>query len=153
PQIVLRMNDMIRAANPDTVQMSYGLGWVIQDYRGQLLVSHGGVVDGFRTHITLVPQAGIALALMCNRHQTWMNLALSNSLVDRIVGLPPRDWNAYFTKIARREEELKREARHKRDEGRRPDQPATRPLADYAGVYEHPAYGQMRIRKENGRLL
>ncbi|HEY1381284.1 MAG TPA: serine hydrolase domain-containing protein, partial [Gemmataceae bacterium] len=79
PQIVLRMTDAIRAANPDTVQMSYGLGWVIQDYRGHLLVSHGGVIDGFRTHITLMPREGYALALLSNRHQTRLNLALSNT--------------------------------------------------------------------------
>lgn len=144
PQVVIRMTEAIRAANPETVQMSYGLGWVIQDYRSRLLVSHGGVIDGFRAHITLLPREGYALALLSNRHQTRLNLALSNALVDRLLGLPPRDWNDYFRRLMRREEEVKREARAERDRKREPG-PPPRPLADYAGDYDHPAYGRVRV--------
>jgi CubicO group peptidase (beta-lactamase class C family) len=152
PQIVIPMNDAARTSNPDTTQLSYGLGWVVQDYRGHLLVSHGGVIDGFRAHITLLPRDGFAVAVLSNRHLTRMNFALSNNLVDRVLGLTPRDWNAYFQKVVRREEELKREARRKRDDERRPDQAPSGPLADYAGDYDHPAYGRARVTLEGGSL-
>ena len=113
PQIVIPMDAAIHEANPETVQMSYGMGWVIQDYRGHELVSHGGVIDGFRTHIALLPRDGYALALLSNRHQTRLNLALSNTLIDRLLGLPKHDWNDYFRKLEDRANEAKRKARAK----------------------------------------
>jgi CubicO group peptidase (beta-lactamase class C family) len=152
PQFALRLEGLVRAANPETVFLNYGLGWVIQDYRGHLLVSHAGAIDGFRAHITLVPRAGYALALLSNRHQTRMNLALSNALVDRLLGLPPLDWNAYFEAVVKKEEAAKKAAREQRENERRPDKAPTRPLVDYAGEYEHPAYGPVRVRLVEGKL-
>ena len=74
--------------------MSHALAWVVQDYRGHLLVQHTGVIDGFRVHLTLLPNDGYAFAILANREATRMNLALSNTLADLLLGLPGRDWNA-----------------------------------------------------------
>jgi CubicO group peptidase (beta-lactamase class C family) len=152
PQFALRLDGLVRDANPDTLQMSYGLGWVIQDYRGHLLVSHAGAIDGFRAHITLMPRAGLALALLSNRHQTRMNLALSNALVDRLLGLPPRDWNTHFLSLVKQEQEALRAVREERDRQRQPGARPGRPLGDYAGTFGHPAYGEIRVRLTDDRL-
>jgi CubicO group peptidase (beta-lactamase class C family) len=151
PHMVIPMDDAIRAANPETVQLSYGLAWVIQDYRGHELVSHGGVIDGFRVHLTLMPRDGYALALLTNRHQTRLNLALSNQLVDRLLGLPPRDWNDYFRRLETKSVEVKHEARARRDRQRTAGLPP-RPLSEYAGQYEHPAYGRANITVDGAIL-
>jgi CubicO group peptidase (beta-lactamase class C family) len=151
PQIVIPMDDAIRAANPGTVQLSYGLGWVIQDYQGHELVSHGGVIDGFRAHITLLPRDGFAVALLSNRHQTRLNLAMSNTLVDRLLALPTRDWNDYFKRLEDRSNAQKRTDRARRNEARKPDQP--RPSADFIAEYVHPAYGSARVSLEDGKLI
>jgi CubicO group peptidase (beta-lactamase class C family) len=153
PQIVLRMEGIVAAANPESATMSYGMGWVVQDYRGHLQVSHGGAIDGFRVHLTLLPREKIGFALLCNRHNTRMNLALSNALVDRLLGLPEIDWNAYFHRLVRAEE---MEAKTKADvlaAGRRPGEKPSRPLSDYAGEYEQPAYGRAAVTFENGGLV
>ena len=68
--------------------MSYGMGWVLEDYRGVGLCSHAGAIDGFRVQITLVPKEKIGIVILANLHFTRMNLALSNSLVDLLLGLP-----------------------------------------------------------------
>ena len=133
------------------MQVSYGLAWVIQDYRGHRLVSHGGVIDGFRVQLVLLPDDGFALALLSNRHQTKLNLALSNNLIDRLFGLPPRDWNDYFHKLERRADEIKRAAKAKLDALRQPG-PPPRSLADYTGEYEHPAYGRASVSIEGKSL-
>src|SRR5207245_1040997 len=64
PQTIIRLEGNVRDMNPDTTQISYGMGWVIQDYRCQLLVSHAGAIDGFRAHITLIPKAKIGIVLL-----------------------------------------------------------------------------------------
>jgi CubicO group peptidase (beta-lactamase class C family) len=151
PQMVVRLEGSDRAMHPDTVQMSYGLGWVIQDYRGRRLVSHAGAVDGFRCHLTMVPDAHLGIVLLCNLQHTRMNLALSNRIVDRLLGLPARDWDRLFLDVARQEAAAERErARQaRRHAGTRP----SKELAAYAGDYEHPAYGTVRVTLERGKLV
>src|SRR5262249_40960848 len=87
PRVGIRLEGAVRAEQPETVQMSYGLGWVVQDYRGHELVSHAGLIDGFRVHLALLPREGWGVAVLANRHRTRMNLALSNALVDLLLGL------------------------------------------------------------------
>ena len=125
--------------------MSYGMGWVIQDHFGHRLLQHAGAIDGFRCHFTLVPKARLGIVLLCNLHQTRMNIALSNSLLDMLLGLPKRDWNTIVSKAedkdeaeAARKEQEKRKRRHT-------DTKLSRELAGYTGTYQHPAYGTVRV--------
>jgi len=153
PQMVIPLEGEARILHPETRQMSYGMGWVIQDYKGQRLVSHAGVIDGFRVQIALVPRARLGIAVLANLHQTRMNLALTYHLLDLLLGLKGRDWNAYLL----REVEKDRKA-HEADWQRRLSEQhqGTRPslgLASYAGTYEHPAYGEARVVLERGHLV
>jgi CubicO group peptidase (beta-lactamase class C family) len=153
PQIMLAMDPLDRGMFPDTRQMSYGMGWVIQDHCGHRLLQHAGAIDGFRCHFTLVPQARLGIVLLCNLHQTHMNIALSNGLLDLLLGLPHRDWNE-VVRAAEDKEHKEIEAEERAKLARR--QPNTRPsreLAGYIGAYEHPAYGTVHIALEDGKLV
>jgi len=152
PQMVIRLEGLTRAEHPFTTQMNYGLGWVVQDYRGGQLISHAGVIDGMRAHVTLAPQARLGIGILTNLHRTRMNLALSNTLVDRLLGLPVRDWNEYYRNLVKAEEDAEQAAQRQRQAQRRPDTKPTLPLDRYAGVYENPAYGSARIVVDNGQL-
>src|ERR1019366_455253 len=50
PQMGVKRTGAQRSASPADVtqQLSYGLGWFVQDYQGHLLLSHGGSLPGFR---------------------------------------------------------------------------------------------------------
>ena len=104
PQMVIRLEGIERDLHPETVQMSYGMGWVLEDYRGVGLCSHAGAIDGFRAHITLIPEKKIGIVLLNNLQSTRMNLALSNSLVDLLLGLPRKDWNGLCAEAVRKDE-------------------------------------------------
>jgi CubicO group peptidase (beta-lactamase class C family) len=99
PQVVNPLDDFNKLLHPFTVQMSYGLGWVIQDYRGIKLVSHGGAIDGFRTHIAMIPEAKFGLVILSNLEHTRMNLALSNSLIDLLFNFPRVEWDKTYAFI------------------------------------------------------
>lgn len=146
PQTVIRAEGGADALNPDANVLSYGLGWVVQDYRGHLLCQHTGLIDGFRAHLTLLPKDGYALAVLANREGTRMNLALSNTLVDLLLGLPAKDWNKYLRGVLADEAAARRVQARKEDLGRRPDTAPAVPLADLAGVYEDAAYGRATVR-------
>ena len=143
PQMVIALDDYNRRIHAETVQLSYGLGWVIHDYRGRSLRSHAGFIDGFRVHITLVPSEGLGLVLLNNLHRTQMNQALCNSLLDLLLDVPRprRDWNAYLLHLQRVDERSKAEAGLPRLPNTRP----SLPLADYTGKYQHPAFGTVTI--------
>ncbi len=153
PQIVLPMDAVDRIQFPETHQMSYGMGWVIQDHYGHRLLQHAGAIDGFRCHFTLVPQARLGIVLLCNLHHTRMNIALSNSLLEMLLGLPHRNWNALVADAERKDEmEADRKENEIRDR-RHPDTRPSRELPGYVGDYEHPAYGTVRITLEDGKLV
>lgn len=153
PQMVIRLTGLTRAEHPFTSQMSYGMGWVLQDYRGQPLVSHAGIIDGMRTHIALVPNSRLGIAILSNLHRTRMNLALSNTILDRLLRLPYKDWNGYYGGLVKAEEEADKAFLRDWQAKRRANTKPSQPLEAYTGVYEEPAYGTARITLEKGTLV
>jgi CubicO group peptidase (beta-lactamase class C family) len=153
PQMVIRMEGPAKAMNPETVQMSYGMAWVIQDYRGHRQLSHAGAIDGFRAHLTLVPDAGLGLVILNNLHGTAMNLAVSNNLVDLLLDLPRRDWDAYLAEQVAREEAAAAARLREREAQRLPGTKPSRELEAYTGQYENTAYGTATLTLENGGLV
>ena len=153
PQMVIRVEGVERDLHPEAVQLTYGMGWVLEDYRGAGVCSHAGAIDGFRVQITLLPKEKIGIVILANLHFTRMNLALSNSLVDLLLGLPPKNWNALFAEAVRKDEAAAADKAREREAGRRRDAPPSHDLAAYVGAYEHPAYGTVRVTLEKGALV
>jgi len=153
PQMVVPHDLPEQNLHPETHQVSYGMGWVIQEYRGLKMVAHSGVLDGFRVQLTLVPAKRLGLAVLSNLHATRMNLALSYTLLDLLLRLERRDWNAWMIRevnkgrlaAARREAERFAKRHH--------DTKPSRILPAYAGTFEHPAYGTARVAAERRGLV
>ncbi|MBX7103357.1 MAG: serine hydrolase [Gemmataceae bacterium] len=151
PQVAQRLVGLTAATHPETNLMSYGLGWVIQDYRGILLYSHTGVIDGYRIQLSVAPRLGIAVGVLSNRHETRMNLAVINTILDRLMEIAPRDWNGYLRQIVAKESEVARLAREEHERTRQKGNPA-RPTSEYSGRYTHPALGELEIKELNREL-
>lgn len=45
----------------------YGLGWGIDDYEGEPMREHGGVINGFRSYMVSLPARGSFVAVLSNR--------------------------------------------------------------------------------------
>ncbi|QEL18962.1 serine hydrolase [Limnoglobus roseus] len=149
----LPMEGNLRRMNPDTVQMTYAMGWLAYDYRGHAVVAHGGMIDGFRVQVSLFPQDNLGIAIVNNLHETKMNQAVTNNLADRALGLPPKDWDAVLldaVKIDAAQRAAEDEVRRK---ARRAKVPPSFAAGDYAGKYIDPAYGEAEIRVEKGQLV
>jgi CubicO group peptidase (beta-lactamase class C family) len=154
PQTIIRLEGGARASNPESNLMAYGMAWNIQDYRGELLVSHGGALNGFRSRMELLPNRGIGVVLLTNAGRGQALMALRNSIADLLIsGRVTRDWNAYYQDLdarakARSDAAAREAAAHP---------PAvTHPsheLAAYTGEYRGSAHGTMRVELENGALV
>ncbi len=153
PNVVVPCEGFTAKLNPATTQISYGLGWIVQDYRGHKLILHGGAIDGFRAHLALLPDSHLGIGILSNLDGSLANFALANTLADLFLDLPPRPWNDEIFNLI----ELDRKADIARATTLRKNRPANarprRPLADYVGDYADQAYGPCRVELENRGLL
>ena len=151
-QNIIRLEGQSKVLFPDTVQMTYAMGWVVNDYRGLKVVAHGGLIDGFRIQITLVPDKDLGFAVLTNLHDTRMPMAVTNTLIDLYCDLKPKDWNAHYVKVEADTLAERKAALAARDKARDPTAKPSLPLADYAGEYTHPAYGTPTVTHTAGKL-
>lgn len=155
PQVVVRIEGPAKAiaAEAGTTQRSYGMGWFIEDYRGQLLVSHGGNIDGFTARVALLPRAKLGIVVLANLNNTSLPTAVSHAVTDLALGLPKKDWNGYFAGRMKQAEEAQASARKTREAKRHKDTKPSRELTAYAGTYAEPAYGTVTASVEDGALV
>lgn len=153
PNTVIRMEGLTREANTETNVMSYAMGWTVQDYRGELLVSHGGALNGFRTHVDLLPKRNAGFVIMTNVGRGLALVSMRNALADLLSGKPGRDWNAYYLMVDRRSDEKGEAEKEARNAKRVPDTKPSRALENYVGDYESPGYGTARITLVDGHLV
>jgi CubicO group peptidase (beta-lactamase class C family) len=151
PQVVLPL-DRRRARATGATQVSYGLGWQITDYRGHAVLLHGGAVDGFRAVIVLLPKDHLGVVLLTNLDETEVVSAVGYALLDLLLGLPKKDWNAHFLRQRDADESARKERLRKRLAARQPGTKPSRELAAYAGTYSEPAYGAVQVTQDGPAL-
>ena len=131
---------------------SYGLGWFVHDYRGHLCVSHGGTLTGFRAQTMLVPAEKIGVFVACNLRPSYVTEAVSKSVLDHLLGLPPEDWVKFHTDALAASEVRVALARATRAAARKSDTKPSREAAKYAGTYTERAYGTAKVTEKDGVL-
>ncbi len=148
PHTPIRLEGAARRQHPGVRQMTYAMGWVVYEYRGELVVAHGGLIDGFRVLTVLLPEHKAGFAVFANRHQTKLNLAVGNAITDRLTGKAgdrPTDWNSEFRKIDEQEAADKKADREARAKARKPDESPTRPANEVIGKYVSDVYGEAEL--------
>jgi len=131
---------------------SYGLGWMIDSYRGHRRVHHGGNIDGFSALVTLFPQDGFGFVMLTNKNGSALPELLTRHAVDLILGIEGKDWIGEVVKRREAGEELEQEAEEKKAARRIKGTKPSHPPADYAGTYFHPGYGRLLVELESGKL-
>jgi CubicO group peptidase (beta-lactamase class C family) len=130
----------------------YGLGFASYCYRGERVVSHDGSWIGWGALMGLVPERGIAVAVLTNRDWSPVPSILVNFVIDRLCAREPVAWLERYRerRCKLQDQQAADRQAHKaaQREGKRP----THDLADYAGSYDHPGYGRMTIIRAGGGL-
>src|SRR6202046_2809909 len=152
PQMVIELGGEIPTVFfPDSTQLSYGLGWFVQQYRGHQLILHAGDIDGFSTMVVLIPEIHTAYFVVINLGSFYRQV-LSYQIADRLLGLPDAGWDAHFKKL---ETDLKAEGKAQGDAWESKRTPGTHPSRDlsaYVGTYQNTEYGDAEIVMENQKL-
>jgi CubicO group peptidase (beta-lactamase class C family) len=134
-------------------QIGYGLGWNINIVDTDTVLVHGGGFPGFSTYMSFVPARRIGIAVFAN------NDAMGSALTQLATGLVYQTLTGGAMKSGIPEEKLGAMLAQARegmnaDMQRRAARPQNLPfpLAAYAGVYENPVMGKLRITEVNGKL-
>ncbi len=132
---------------------SYGMGFLISTYRGHKILWHSGGIDGFVALMAFLPDAGIGVIALSNLDRNPAPTILTRNLFDRLLGLKPLPWNDWVASDYLEWELGKRQEAAQHKAGRDTAIVPSRPLANFAGGYHHPAYGEVRITYENEVLM
>jgi CubicO group peptidase (beta-lactamase class C family) len=144
----LQMSMPISSGDPQEIyKWGYGLGWFLENYRGYQCVSHGGLVDGFASHVSLLPTEKMGLVILTNSSSDGQYAVecIRNYIFDRLLKLQNVDW---VKRIQDVREQVKQKLGQSLHEGH-----SERVLQEYLGSYEHPSYDVVEIKLENEHLV
>lgn len=152
PHTIIPISETARRRMPSTHFRSYGLGWNLADYKGRMIVSHGGGYDGMYSHVMLVPEEHLGIVVLTNS-MTGLPSAVSNTIADRFLGGDAGD----FLTSGLERDRSGRESFNRRIADavavRVEDTHPRRNLNTYTGTFRCPLYGDATVAAENGALV
>ena len=153
PQTVMPVSALAKRLDPSQHFQAYGMGWMVSDRGGRLLVQHSGGIDGMSSLIMMVPEERFGIVILTNlNEQPFMPSAIALRALDQQLKRAPRDWSDELASLMEAREAERRAAEAalvaQRIRGTHP----SLPLAAYAGTYADSGYGEIRITEDRGTL-
>lgn len=135
----------------------YSPGWLIEFSKGKRHFHHGGGIDGFISHVGLLPDAKVGYVVLTNNAGNAAGSMIGNYILDFYYDFDPVEWTMQLLPSNELNEETDSmveipedpEPEELRVEGTSP----SLPLEDYVGTYSNRGYGRMEIKYDNGKLI
>ncbi|KAG0028079.1 hypothetical protein BGZ82_008629 [Podila clonocystis] len=136
------------------LSIQYGMGWMLNSYKGNNFYEHSGGSYGYVTNLALFPNADLVIAHLSNVELTALPRCASFHIADEILGLrKTRDWLTKTSIELTKNAFAMYEAMAKGSfPDRVPNKPPAHALIEYAGEYYHPGFGTATVRLERGQL-
>lgn len=136
---------------PELSNGLYGMGRIMQSYKGIKIHMHTGSIDNFYSNLTVVPSEELAIFVVLNTSEASSYRSIAAlPVIDRLLSLDYTDWPGRYRK--------EYEASQNRGGGRQTATPTPaavtplHPLTAYAGTYTDPLLGTLSIVVRNNRL-
>jgi hypothetical protein len=133
-----------------------GLGWWVSDYRGRIVVHHGG---GWGAEMALMPEENLAIVVLSNLDWNLLVQMLADDVIDAYLVGPERAWSKedkweFWLNVGGPEAmfRIRAEQKAELDKTRARDTKPSLPLERYAGRYESQLYGDLHVDHQAGRL-
>ena len=75
-----------RTVQIDAGGAAYGLGWFVDDWKGQAHVHHGGNIDGFAANVGFLPEAGVGYVFLSNLSVTPLQHTIGPLVFEALLG-------------------------------------------------------------------
>ncbi len=153
PHIIMPVSPERKKEYPSNHFIAYALGWVLEDYRGRLIIWHNGGIDGMLSQQGFLPEENLGVVVLTNSDRNNLDAALFYRIVDSFLGEPVKDWSQIFLAQAKEGEAKAEETRKKAEESRVPNTKPRLNLVDYCGAYENEMYGTAEVKSEAEKLI
>lgn len=132
---------------------TYGLGWGIADFKGELFLEHSGGYDGMVSRTAFIPEKKFGLVILTNNDQNDVISSLMYQLFDYALGYQNTNWDSLIFSVMTeggksRDEVYWDEIRDKKD-------PSLKPSFDMSsleGTYVNEQAGTLTIAKTGSDL-
>ncbi|MGQ0539305.1 MAG: serine hydrolase [Gemmatimonadaceae bacterium] len=152
PHTIVPLVGVWKAFAPGAHLAAYGLGWFVQDYRGRLVVQHGGNIDGMSAHMALMPEEQTGVVVLTNLSGALVADVLAYRVFDHFLGTPLGDHSGEALKFIQGAEKQAREAVANVEKARKAGTKPSLAMSEYAGTYSDSMYGELKISHANDAL-
>jgi CubicO group peptidase (beta-lactamase class C family) len=131
----------------------YALGLNVRDYRGRILLQHTGGLPGYLSKVAMIPELRLGVAVLTNQESGAAFESIVYQVLDHYLGAKAPDYPALLRQLVEKGraelQALNQKASATRDSTSAP----SLPLAQYAGSYRDPWYGDVVISQEGKGLV
>ena len=152
PHNLQQVSDAAKKLNPWTHFSTYGLGWSLSDYRGRLVVAHGGGLNGMVSSVAILPEENLGVVVLTNFDLHGLRQSVVNHIIDAYLGAEPHDWAGIYKERVERLLAARAAAKTQVEEARIKDTEPSLPPDEYAGEYSSTVYGEAEVELEDGVL-
>lgn len=127
--------------------LSYGLGWVNYNYKGNVIVEKGGALDGVRSIVVLIPKLKLGITVLANLNLTVLPELIRARFLEDHLGKYDGNFEKEFAEHAKSLDGLV-------DQPKKPEGlfPLGHPLDSYAGSFENDLYGTLTVSVKDKNL-
>jgi len=133
------------------IASTYAMGWQVQDYRGERMITHGGGAPGFISGTVLFPGRNVGFSYFTNAEEA-ITRALRGGIADIVLGKADFDWVADSARIQAEGVEAAAKAAAEIDAKQAAGAPPSLPLSAYARTWRDPWYGDIVIEPRDVQL-
>ncbi|HZW38340.1 MAG TPA: serine hydrolase [Ignavibacteriaceae bacterium] len=130
----------------------YGMGWEIESYRGNTVVSHTGGVDGFVTSVTLLPKEKLGVVVLTNTDANVFYQALKWQIIDAYLNAPYNNYHTLYSNAMQKQDERQQKYLSAMRDSVKMNLKPTVPLEEFEGTYKHEVFGEIEIEKDGNNL-
>ena len=130
-----------------SAEASYGLGWIVEDYDGVQVISHGGNTFGFTSDLAFLPEQGLGISILTNQQYSSLNAAVRYRLLELLYQQEPQ-----LEEVLQFQLEQVAEARAELRSALQ-DGIEAEAVEAYLGDYEHEVLGQVTLRWQDEALV
>jgi CubicO group peptidase (beta-lactamase class C family) len=130
-----------------TADASYGLGWIVEEYKGVPVISHAGNTFGFTSELAFLPEADLGITILTNQRGSALNNVVRYRLLEMIFDQEPEVEEILQFQLDMQEEAYA-DLRDSLQEAVDPDI-----VAEYVGSYTNADLGEVTLEVQDGALI
>ncbi len=134
--------------------MGYGLGWMLYDAKGNMIVTHTGGLPGFLSKTIIIPDINFGMVILTNTSPGGSALfsAISKIITDSFLKLKYKDWIKVYKERTLKKSSHAKEVVRKVWETVEKNKNKKINLKNYEGLYRDRWFGTIEIKEKNGKL-